>query len=280
MRRGWAGVALTAGLALAGATAGATATAAPRVVSLNPCLDAMLVRLADRPQVAALSRLSRQPQTSTIAALARTFPVTDGGAEAVAALRPDLVVLSGYAPAPLAGALRRLRVRVETFAIPNTVGESEAQVRRMARLVGHPARGEALVAQMERALAAAAPPPGAPRVPALLFEPGGFTTGPGTLSDALMRRAGLSNQAVAYGYTRSRDVELERVVADPPAVLLAGEGRGPSRAERLLRHPALRATAGRMRRADYPARLSYCGGPVVIAAAAALARARIEATGR
>ncbi len=253
------------------------AVAAPRVVSLNPCLDAALVRLADRAQVAALSPLAREHGTSSIADLALTYPVTDGSAEAAAALRPDLVVLSGYASPPLAGALRRLHIRVESFAVPSTIGESEAQVRRLATLVGHTERGVALVAAMERALAAAAPPPSAPPVRALLYEPGGFTTGPGTLTDELMRRAGLANLAPRYGLRRSGDLDLERLVSDPPRLLLADDGAGPSRAERVLRHPALRAVGARMRRAAFPARLHFCGGPVVIDAAAALARARREA---
>ncbi|HUH09083.1 MAG TPA: ABC transporter substrate-binding protein, partial [Brevundimonas sp.] len=53
--------------ALAGAAAAliagpAVASAAPRrVVSLNACLDAILVHVADRGQIAALSHYAREP---------------------------------------------------------------------------------------------------------------------------------------------------------------------------------------------------------------------------
>ncbi len=273
----------TGGAALAALALASSAAAAPqRIVSLNPCLDVILVRVADRAQIAGLSRWSRDPQTSTVAALARTYPAVDVSAEAVVARRADLVLASSYAPQGLAGALARLRTPMESFAVPATVAESEAQVRRVAALAGHPERGEALVREIERALASAAPPPGAPVRTALLFEAGGFTTGPGTLMEDLMRRAGLANKAHAYGYGASREVELERVVADPPDVLLVGEGgRGsPSRAQRLMAHPALAALARRIARAEFPASLTYCGGPVIAPAVAALAEARARADGR
>ena len=62
------------------AAAGLGAAAGPRrIVSLNPCLDAQLVHIADRRQIAGLSRLSRDPATSTLADLAATLCVLLGG---------------------------------------------------------------------------------------------------------------------------------------------------------------------------------------------------------
>jgi iron complex transport system substrate-binding protein len=57
---------------------------------------------------------------------------------------------------------------------------------------------------------------------------------------------------------------------------LAGQASpgAPTWAERVLSHPALKALAGRMRRAVFPERLLYCGGPALIRTAAVLAAAR------
>ena len=258
----------------------ASASPAPqRVVSLNPCLDGILVEVADPGQIAALSHYSRDPAQSAIAAAARRYPFTWGSAEEVVALRPDLVLTSGMGAMALTGVLPSLQVRQASFTVPQTVEESLAQVRRVAILVGHPDRGEALAARIQAALAAAAPKPGEPRLGALIYEYHGLASGPGTLVDALMRRAGFDNLAPAYGLKRTGDVPLEQLVANPPRVLLAGRltPGEPVWADRVLSHPALAALAPRMRRETFPETLMFCGGPSIIPAVTALARAREDA---
>jgi iron complex transport system substrate-binding protein len=146
----------------------------------------------------------------------------------------------------------------------------------VAAAVGRPDLGEALAARIRDALARAAPAPGERRLTALVYQAGGFAAAKGALMDDLLTRTGFDNIAPRYGLRQTGDVPLERVVADPPEVLLAGAGRpgAPTWADRVLRHPALAAARGRVRRAAFPQRLTYCGGPVLIEAAWTLARIR------
>lgn len=277
------------GLAMAGCSVAPDPVARPaatdrprRVVSLNPCLDVILVQVADRGQIGALSHYAREDYGSTIADLAKTLPFTYETAEEVLALRPDLVLTGRHSSLATRNALDRLKIPTALFGVPNTVEESLEQVREIARLVGHPERGEALVARIEAALAAAEPAPGTRPLSALVFMPGGFVSGPGTLMDEMMTRMGLRNAASDYGLARSMNLPLEQVVANPPEVLLSGEPYpgAPSWAERVMAHPALSRVAGGMRRAVFPERLLFCGGPVLIQTAAALARAREDALRR
>ncbi len=260
----------------AAVVAPAVVSASPqRIVSLNPCLDVILIQLADHSRIAALSHYSREAYGSTIAPVARTLPFTYGTAEEIIAKEPDLVI-TGRFSAATGRALDRLGVRTVVFDVPETVEASLAQVREVARLVGAPERGEVLVARIEAALAEAAPKPGTPRLSTLVFMPGGFASGPGTLMDEMMRRMGLDNAAAKYGLRQSMSVPLEQVIADPPDLLLSGEVSpgAPSRALRVMSHPALRHVAGHMSHATFPERLLFCGGPVLIQTAAVLARAR------
>ncbi len=252
------------------------ATRPRRVVSLNPCLDVILVEVADRFQIAALSHYAREDYGSTIADIARTLPFTYETAEEVLALRPDLVLTGRHSSLATRTSLDRLDIPTALFGLPDTVEESLEQVRRIAGLVGHPERGDALVRRIVAALEAAAPMPGTPSLSALVFMPGGFASGPGTLMDEMMSRMGLHNAAIRYGLRRSMSVPLEHVIADPPDVLLSGEPYpgAPSWAERVMEHPALNHLAGGMRRAAFPERLLFCGGPVLVRTAAALSRAR------
>jgi iron complex transport system substrate-binding protein len=270
-------VALGAGAILA---LGAAAPPLPRrIVSLNPCLDAILVQVADRGQIAAISHYSHDLSSSSIGPLGQTFPFTYGSAEEILALDPDLVLTNLYSPASTRAALARLGIRVELFGGTDSVAESLSQVAQLAHLVGHPERGQALIARIDRALAEAAPAPGTPRLSALTYQAGGVATARGALMDEMMARAGLDNAATRYGLKRTGSVPLERLIADPPDVLLAGQSKpgAPTWADRVLRHPALAHAAPRMHRATFPQRLTFCGGPVLIETARMLARVRTEA---
>lgn len=275
-RRTAVGTALALGLGGA-----ANARALPRVVSLNPCLDVVLVHVADRAQILGLSHYARDAQQSTIAAVARTYPITYESAEEVIALRPDVVLSAAHSSPATRAALKRLNIRTELFKVPNSWVENQAQIRRIADAVGHPQRGEALIARVEAAMARGAPRPGTRPVTALVFQPNGFAAGHGTLVDEMMRRAGFENVAERYGLRKWGNVSLERLLDDPPEVLLAGQARpnAPTWAERILEHPALAAVAPRMARAVFPERLLYCGGPVLIQTAAVLATARRQVLG-
>jgi iron complex transport system substrate-binding protein len=266
--------------AIAGALAMTAGAPEPprRIVSLNSCLDAMLLHLADRSQIAALSHYAREEHGSTVAAEARTLPYIWESAEEVIDLRADLVLASQHSALATRNALKRLHVPVQRFKVPKSIDESLEQVRKVAALTGHPDRGEALIARIHRAIEASKPEPGARRLTALIYQPNGFAAGPGTLVDEMMRYAGFDNVARRYGLSTWGNVSLERLLADPPQVLLVGvpEPGARSWADRVMTHPALKAAAGRMRQARLPEKLLYCGGPVLIETATAMARARVQ----
>jgi iron complex transport system substrate-binding protein len=280
-RRAAVGAGLAASLPIGLIGGVARARALPRVISLNPCLDSVLVHVADRAQVVALSHYARDPQQSSIARIALTYPMTYESAEEVIALRPDVVLTAAHSSPATRAALKRLGIRTELFKVPNSWVENQAQIRRIAEAAGHPERGEALIARVEAAMAKGAPRPGTRPITALVFQPNGFAAGHGTLVDEMMRRAGFVNVAQRYGLKKWGNVSLERLLADPPEVLLAGQAapNAPTWAERILNHPALASVSPRMTRAVFPERLLYCGGPGLMDTAAALATARRQVLG-
>jgi iron complex transport system substrate-binding protein len=249
---------------------------ARRVLSLNPCLDEVLVQVADRSQIVALSHYARDPHASTIADIARTYPQTFESAEEVMMLKPDLVLASRHTSPATRSALTQFGVPLELFSVPNSIKVSAGQVMKIAKLVGHADRGAKLVAQIDGAVTAAAPAPGVRPITALVFQPRGFAAGEGTLINEMLTRTGFVNVAARYGIKQWGDVSLERLLADPPELLLSAEVEpgAPTWAERIVSHPALKAIANKMQRAVFPERLLYCGGPTLIQTAGLLAAAR------
>ena len=252
----------------------ARADAPKRIVSLNQCLDAILVELVPTERIAAISHYSRDPVRSPIAKLAQRLPITYESAEEIVALRPDLVLASRHSAIPTRNALRRVGIHYELFDVPFSVKESLAQIRRIAALVDSAAAGEVLVARIEHAIEAARLPQGAPRLTAAVYETGGLTAGANTVTDDLMQTVGLDNVAARYGIKTHQPMQLELLLATPPDLLLVGEilGADGTQAARVVQHRALRKVHSK--RWDFPARFMYCSGPTIVEEVAALARAR------
>ena len=242
----------------------------PRLVSINPCVDAVLMQVADPAQIAGISHYSQDPRATSIPLdQARRFHATSGTAEEVVALAPDVVLTGPHVEPATLAALRRLGIAVAQYPVPATVEESEAQVRAIAAVAGHAGRGAALAAR----IGAAARPTGATPVPALIWQGGGLVPGQGTLADQLLTRAGFRNLSAAYGLKQWDVLPLEYLVARPPRVLLS-VGAAEAGGDRLTGHPAIRRLARHITMAPFPARLMNCGGPTIIAAMARLKSVR------
>jgi iron complex transport system substrate-binding protein len=274
MHAWWLCVAVLAASAAARANDDATRQQPARIVSLNQCLDAILIELVPTQRIAAVSHYARDPLVSAIADRAASLPITYETAEEIVALRPDLVLASRHSAIATRHALRRVGIPYELFEVPFSVAESLAQIRRIAQLVGNPAAGETLVAKIENAIQAARLPPETPRLTAAAYGTGGLTVGSNTVTDELMRTVGFDNLAARYGIELHMPIPLELIVARPPDLLLVGDipaaaGMQPAR---IVQHRALRQLPS-MRRM-FPARFMYCSGPTIIEEVAELAAAR------
>ncbi|GJD91404.1 MULTISPECIES: ABC transporter substrate-binding protein [Methylobacterium] len=272
-------LALSATLATlpAGHAAG-TAEAPVRVVSMNLCADELVLRLADRDQVLAVTYLARDPRGSTVATAAAGIPVTRGLTEEVVALRPDLVIAGAFTTRATVGRLKRVGSPVLELGIPADLDGVRAQIRQVAGALGHPERGEALVADLDARLAAVTPATRPLR--ALVLRPNAFTVAPGGLGDALIRAAGLVNVAAEIGRDRFGQVPLEAAALANADLVVVDEGAPglPSLADTLLHHPIFRALAREGRTVSIPNRFWTCPGPQVaevVARLAAAANARV-----
>lgn len=246
-----------------------TAEAPPRrIVSMNACSDQLLLALADRSQIVALSRNAADPEMSAAAGQARGFPRIRGTVEEVLALEPDLVLGAPLWTPAAANALGKDELKSIGAPFPASFADIEADIRATAAAVGHPERGEALIARMRRDLAAV-PRNGNGRV-AAEYQRRGYLTGTGTLTDELMRRAGLVNLAHKLGKPVISRVSLEEMVATPPDLLIVGSPTQQvvDQGTEMLAHPVLR----NIRRVAIPDAWLVCGGPATVRAAQALSQ--------
>jgi len=232
----------------------AESVAGPTFVSLNPCVDAMLVEVADPDQILALSHYSRDPSASSVEPqIASRFAVTGGTAEEVLALQPDVVLASTFIAPSTRAAFEQLGLRVETFGSPTTIAESIAQVRQLAKLTEREREGERFAQYIEGPRLE-----GSPRsVNTLLWQPGQIVPGQSTLINELMERNRFVSHSSEMGLRQADHVSLERILSDPPELLLiAGSSAGQS-------HPLLDQLEGTQVEHIEP-NLLYCGARTIV----------------
>ena len=271
---------LLAAVLLAGSLAGEAAAKPRRVVSLNLCTDQLVLMLAEAANVAAVSYLSRDSANSHMAAAARDVPAIRGRVEEILPLDPDLILAGRFTSQGAVAFLKRMGRRVAVLDPPEDFAGVRAQVRRVAALLGEAARGEALLADMDRRLARAgrarARAAPADRPTAAFYLPGGYAAGGGTAVHSVLAAAGLRNAAAELGVTGTAVLPMERLVASAPDVLILGAfgDGGGSIAEETLRHPALAKSMKGRTPLRIPARLWVCPGPMLAEAVELLAEAR------
>ncbi|MBP7241091.1 ABC transporter substrate-binding protein [Amaricoccus sp.] len=263
-------------LAFALGLAAAPVAAAPaRVASTNLCTDQLAMLMAAPGQLVSVSAVARDPVASAMAAEAARYPVNHGSAEELFLLAPDLVLAGASGPPATLDMLRRLGIPVETFPIETDLDDVRASFRRMGAALGREARAEALVAELDAALAAPPPPPPGQRPRAAILYANSWTSGAGTLADAILSAAGFDNVAAGMGIVGMGRLPLETLAEEAPDFLVLGQDYGsPALAQETLAHPIVAALGAE--RAAVADNLWVCGTPRLARAVAALRAARTE----
>lgn len=241
---------------LAALLASSAAAAPQRVASLNLCTDELVLLLADKAQLASVTKLGADARETRLAHRAAGLHRNNGRMESVAGLVPDLVITGGGANRYAAEIARRMGTRVVDVPPPETIGELRRNIRTVAAALAQPARGEALVAHVNAALGAVP----ARQRSAVLLSGGGYTVRPDGLSAALARHAGLAQQAYP-----SQRVALDRLIAAPPEVIVITRYRAgqASLHQMWLAHPALKRLPASTRILEIDGRSWTCLGPLV-----------------
>jgi iron complex transport system substrate-binding protein len=234
-----------------------------RIVSLDYCADQYLLKLVGRDRMLAVSP-DAEGAFSYMRAAARGVRQVAPRAEDVLVLRPDLIVRS-YGGGPNAAALfERAGVPVLQLGYANDLKGIRDVLVQTADGLGEGARGRAIAAEMDARIA---------RVPAkagkaLYMTPGGVTSGPGSLVDAMFRAAGLENFEAEPGW---RSLPLERLAYDRPD-LIAYATFGSADPWSAARHPVARRQVRDRPTVTLDGAWTACGGWFVLDAVEKLAR--------
>jgi iron complex transport system substrate-binding protein len=243
--------------------AAAQAQPIPRqVASLNLCTDQLLLALADPSQIASLSRLARDASISFMVDRSAGLPLNDSMAEAVLFQKPDLVLTGTYGSRDQVDLLKRQGLEVLQLGPWSSLEDGRQQIRLLARRLGRPERGEAMIARIDLALERAKGiVPDSRSI--LVYERGGWVTSAASPLGEILVQMGFKLHQGALGLSQGGVARLEAIVMRPPDFMLvdAGSGHAVDNGTALSVHPALAVAVPLERRLAVPGNLTICGGP-------------------
>jgi iron complex transport system substrate-binding protein len=201
---------------------------ARRVVSLAPANTEIMYSLGALDRVVGVTTFDDYP--AAVAGIAKMGDFTTPNLEAIAAARPDLVLVTGGVQADVLGKLEGLGAEVLVID-PTDIDGVYRGIRTVAAALGTGAEGEREIARMKVQLADIEKRVRGRDTATCFVEIGWnplYTTGPGTLIDDLVQHAGGTNVVAQSGYV---GYSVEQLLKDRPMVYLGtrsslGDGAG------------------------------------------------------
>jgi len=250
--------------ALSSFTIAEQVTPAKRIVSINLCLDALLIKLVEPARVDSLYYLSANPQFSSVAKQAKAYNLNHGLAEDIVPRNPDLILAGEYSSLELRVLLKQLGFRVEVLPLPRDLNDISTHIRRFGVLVDRSAEAEKMAQAMEQKLVQldALQKTSAP-ISGFWYSSNGVVVGAETLENELMTRAGFHNLALDRNIVGFKQIDLEELILAQPKVLIieTSDVQAFSLAQEYVQHPALRNNDVKIIR--LPSTLS-CIAPVAV----------------
>jgi iron complex transport system substrate-binding protein len=242
-----------------------------RVMSMNQCTDQLVLQLLPPERITSVSWLSRDSTGSLMAREAARVEINHGLAEEVLDQKPDLVVAGSFTTPALRGMLKRLGYPMIEVEHASSFEDVRDITRQVAAAVGEVARGEALIARMDRQLVDLARDPGPP-IRVVAWDQTGFSAGASTLYDAVLTAAGARNVVREPSSLSYRKPDVEVLLQAAPTLLVRGS-RDPHIAglgDDVTRHRLVQRFWARDRTLTIPQAYYTCGTPMVADAAVSL----------
>ncbi|MEM1192509.1 MAG: ABC transporter substrate-binding protein [Pseudomonadota bacterium] len=271
-------------LALFGVLAGinqmpamASTTPEKTVASVDFCADQYVLALAPPAAILALSPDAKSAYSSA-RSKAANLPIRNPRAEMVLSLKPDLVVRQWGGDARMGQMLSAHAIEMVQLGYATDFAGIYANIRQVGNALGTDTKAEALIATIKARKAALteAAMSSVPAPSALYVTPGGVTAGRGTLIDAVLTAAGLTNRAAADGASGWVPLPAEALVLDPPDLIVTGFFDGPlnkANAWSPARHPVFKKLFAQIPTITLPVDQISCASPAAFDAVATIREA-------
>ena len=246
----------------------ATVSQPKRIISVGLCADAWTVALAPRENIVAVTRGARNESISAYTEELKAFPVNNGQAESVYALKPDLVVADSYTRPSTISTLKRLGIKVAVLPLPTKAGDWRKPLMKAGEVFGAEDKARVIAEQMQSDLTALQAPIKSDKL-AAIFRPGGYSPGGKTLAGNILQTSGARNLSDTLGRGGSEIMGLETLIYHKPDVIIHDYGKknAGTLAGMLLKHPVLTDFMRNRETIDFPLKYWFCLTPKTFEAA-------------
>jgi iron complex transport system substrate-binding protein len=214
-----------------------------RIVSMTLATDEILPELVPMDRIVGVTFLVDDPEISNVSGRypAHIPRLRDASAEHIFGLTPDLVCLAEYNSIDFVNLLERSGLSIYKNESVNSLDEVEAGIEKLAERVGETERGRKLAERVRsRRKEVAAKLAGMQNRPRVLFWSAGYTAGPRSAIDDLIRESGGTNVAGELGLGASSEITPELMVSADPDYILLCRWAGDDRPNEVSNHPILR----------------------------------------
>lgn len=198
-----------------------------RILTVSAGTDELMLGLVEPERMVAINEALADREHTNIPWVSDRIPTVIGrgpSVEQIAALRPDLVVVTPWIPRENIDAIRALNVPVLVCKSASTIADIHDNIRLFAAAVGEQERGEKLIGMMEeklteiRAKVAAVPEEKKHKSIALISIMVNYG-GAGCIFDELCRYTDAINTKAAAGNRTGQEMTKEQLVAANPDYL-------------------------------------------------------------
>ena len=234
-----------------------------RIVSLNVCTDQLVLKVAQRHNIAALSFLAVDPKSSASAEQAKGIPLIRGLVEEVISFRPD-IVFSGFQVNPAQiKLLKKFELKIIQVPVATNLKSIEDNIQIVANALNLKSRGKKIIREFRQTIKKyrERTPLSYKPVAALLW-PNGLSSGRGTLPHSVIEKSGLRNLSALINSSKTNFLSIETLLLRNTDLLILGQpSPNPSLAHKYTEHSALRAKFTSKKKLFVADNLWLCGTP-------------------
>ena len=212
-----------------------------RIVSLSLCTDELVIALAQKEHIAAVTYLAQDDKYSRYAKEAAALVTHHNQVEEIIGLHPDVIVGLDFEVGKTSALLQRLGYTIHQFPSPARVNEVASLVSSMGRLLGEERKADVLISQFNQQLnSAKLATPHVKHSPVLIYGPNGYSPGSQSIKSDLLRYLGWHPLADSMGQKYDGILPVALVLKfNPKWLIVEADDDSNSLAHRYLQHPAL-----------------------------------------
>ena len=199
-----------------------------RIVSLTISTDEILLELVSEDRIAALTYLVDDPGISNAVEKSKTVLARlDGNsAEAILALKPDLVIVADFFKVEMIETLRELGIPVYVYKTQKNIQDVKNSIVELANVVGEPQNALPLLTMMDAKLAQIEMTVNeileSERKRVIYIQTNGATFRPESTSHDICKFAGVKEAALELNYQKNITLSKEEIVRlNPDAFVLS-----------------------------------------------------------